>query len=80
LNLQRVWCTGGWRNGLIFDPLVKYGDYSYAEFMLYPLADALNAVITPTTKVYIAMQVCPADRTSCCLGSPAPNVYSPLMS
>eukprot|EP00884_Botryococcus_braunii_P004939 jgi/Botrbrau1/14446/Bobra.0014s0091.1 len=47
---------GGWRNGLVFDPLKKYGNYSYAEFMLYPLADALNSVILPTTDVTFALQ------------------------
>jgi len=47
---------GGWRNGLVFDPLARYGSMSYAEFMLYPLADALNAAIGPNTKVSFALQ------------------------
>ena len=47
---------GGWRNGLVFDPLARYGSFSYAEFMLYPLADALNAAIGPNTKVSFALQ------------------------
>jgi hypothetical protein len=42
---------GGWRNALVFDPLVKYGDFSYYDVMLKPLASALNAVIGPDTKV-----------------------------
>ena len=49
--------AGGWRNGLVFDPLVKYSNYTYADFMLYPLADAVNQVLGPTTKVQFAMQV-----------------------
>jgi hypothetical protein len=49
--------TGGWRNGLVFDPLKKYGNYSYAEFMLIPLADALNSVITDEVTVTFALQV-----------------------
>ena len=48
---------GGWRNGLVFDPLARYGALSYAEFMLYPLADALNAAIGPDTRVSFALQV-----------------------
>jgi hypothetical protein len=57
--MEEAWwgMAGGWRNGLVFDPLQKYGNYSYAEFMLYPLADALNAVITPSTDVSFALQV-----------------------
>ena len=47
---------GGWRNGLVFDPLSRYGSMSYAEFLLYPLADALNAAIGPTTRVSFALQ------------------------
>ncbi|KAK9785590.1 hypothetical protein WJX73_003263 [Symbiochloris irregularis] len=47
---------GGWRNGLRFDPLEKYGDYSYVDFMLYPLADALNAVLQEDTEVDFGMQ------------------------
>lgn len=57
-------CPGGWRNGLRFDPLESYGGYSYVDFMLYPLADALNAVLTANTQVDFGMQVrtwlCPA--------------------
>ena len=34
--------AGGWRNGLLFDPLQQYGNYSYADVMLYPLAAALS--------------------------------------
>ena len=49
---------GGWRNGLVFDPLARYGALSYAEFMLYPIADALNAAIGPDTRVSVALQVC----------------------
>ena len=49
--------AGGWRNGLRFDPLVKYGNWSYVDFFLFPLADALNAALQPDTKVYFGMQV-----------------------
>ncbi|WIA29300.1 hypothetical protein OEZ86_011805 [Tetradesmus obliquus] len=47
---------GGWRNALVFDPLVKYGNFSYYDVMLRPIAQALNAVITPDTQVMLAMQ------------------------
>ena len=50
--------AGGWRNGLLFDPLKKYGNYSYTDVMLYPLATALANVATADTKIYMAMQVC----------------------
>ncbi len=60
VSLHKAWCTcvGGWRNGLLFDPLMKYGNYSYADVMLYPLAAALAAASDPDTKIYLAMQVC----------------------
>nr|QOL01152.1 putative extracellular protein CSOL_075 [Pseudococcomyxa simplex] len=47
---------GGWRNGLLFDPAKKYGNYSYADIMLNPLADALAQVATSSTRIYLAMQ------------------------
>jgi hypothetical protein len=47
---------GGWRNALVFDPLAKYGGYSYYEIMLKPIASALSAVITAQTQVWFAMQ------------------------
>lgn len=94
---------GGWRNALVFDPLEKYGGFSYYEVrvhagmhvcmldstarpgcamqrrsmrapdylflllthptsvphpqvMLKPIAQALNAVIQPTTQAWFAMQ------------------------
>ncbi len=50
--------TGGWRNGLLFDPLQQYGNYSYADVMLYPLAAALSQAADADTKIYMAMQVC----------------------
>ena len=45
----------------MFDPLEKYGaaGLSYADFFLYPLADALSQTMTSTTKVLFAMQVSP---------------------
>eukprot|EP01025_Chloroclados_australasicus_P046899 TRINITY_DN5193_c0_g1_i10.p1 TRINITY_DN5193_c0_g1~~TRINITY_DN5193_c0_g1_i10.p1 ORF type:complete len:291 (-),score=43.53 TRINITY_DN5193_c0_g1_i10:66-938(-) len=47
---------GGWRNTLRFDPLVPYGGFSYADIMLYPLADALAATAKPDTKIWFGMQ------------------------
>ncbi|CAL8461829.1 g1360 [Coccomyxa elongata] len=47
---------GGWRNGLLFDPMKKYGNYSYTDIMLNPLADALAQSATSSTKIYFAMQ------------------------
>jgi len=43
----------------VFDPLEEYGTagLSYAEFFLYPLADALSQAMSSTTKVLFAMQV-----------------------
>ena len=47
---------GLWRNGLIFDPLAPYAGLTYADFMLYPLADALAAAMGPATRVWLATQ------------------------
>lgn len=47
---------GRWRNILVFDPLRSYGGHSYADVVLYPLADALSAVARPGTKIYFGMQ------------------------
>ena len=47
---------GRWRNVLVFDPLEKRGGYSYAEAVLYPLADAISAVARADTKVYFGLQ------------------------
>ncbi len=47
---------GRWRNILVFDPLEKRGGYSYAETVLYPLADALSKVARPDTLIYFGMQ------------------------
>lgn len=49
--------VGGWRNGLVFDPLQKYGKWSYADFFLYPLADALAQSVSANTRVRFGMQV-----------------------
>jgi hypothetical protein len=99
---------GGWRNALWFDPLQKYGGFSYYEVsvpcmgsalrcassgkacrawavraphlnpllsctppapvqvMLKPIAQALNAVIEPTTQVWFAMQGACWGRAVCC--------------
>jgi hypothetical protein len=47
---------GRWRNLLVFDPLEKRQGYSYADTIIYPLVDALNAVTKEETKVYFGMQ------------------------
>ena len=53
---------GRWRQGLVFDPLARFGarfggaDLSYDEFILQPLATAVAAVVAPTTKVWFATQ------------------------
>ena len=49
--------AGGWRNGLLMDPLKKYGAFSYADVMLYPLAAALAATGASDTQVLFGMQV-----------------------
>ena len=50
---------GGWRNGLLLNPVENYGGMTYQDFMLNPLADAINSVITDNTQVDFAMQVNP---------------------
>ena len=57
--------AGGWRNGLLFDPIKKYGNYSYADVMLYPLAAALAQAADADTKIYLAMQACCTPRYMC---------------
>lgn len=52
-----------WRQGLVFDPLVKHGGgafggdaMSYDEFILQPLATAVAAASTAKTKVWFSTQ------------------------
>ena len=47
---------GRWRNLLAFDPLEKRNGYSYADVVLYPLAEAIRAVAKAETKIYFGMQ------------------------
>lgn len=47
---------GGWRNTINFNPLKKYGNYSYLEAILYPIADALLAATTPLTRLSFTLQ------------------------
>ena len=47
---------GRWRNLLAFDPLEKRNGYSYADVVLYPLAEALRSVARADTKIYFGMQ------------------------
>ena len=55
---------------MLFDPLMKYGNYSYADVMLYPLAAALAAASDADTKIYLAMQVRKISCACvCCYGS-----------
>ena len=41
-----------WRNLLDFDPLAKYNGWSYEDVVVRPAAEALRAVVKPTTKVW----------------------------
>jgi hypothetical protein len=41
-----------WRNLLPFDPLVKYGGFSYEDAVVRPASEALRAVIRPDTRVW----------------------------
>lgn len=36
------WSIRSWRNGVVFDPMSKYGGFSYLEVLLNPLARALG--------------------------------------
>jgi hypothetical protein len=63
-HLDDAFGLGAWRNALIMDPTAKHagnnteqGGFSYYDIMLRPLAQALNAVISNSTKVFFAMQV-----------------------
>eukprot|EP01024_Parvocaulis_polyphysoides_P038886 TRINITY_DN3511_c0_g2_i1.p1 TRINITY_DN3511_c0_g2~~TRINITY_DN3511_c0_g2_i1.p1 ORF type:complete len:548 (-),score=70.28 TRINITY_DN3511_c0_g2_i1:1419-2846(-) len=47
---------GGWRNTIPFDPLQPYGNYTYADILLYPLADAIAATAKLGTKVWFGLQ------------------------
>ncbi len=47
---------GRWRNVLDFDPTTKHAGFSYAEVALLPLAEALNTIARPDTKIYFGMQ------------------------
>lgn len=40
-----------WRNHFRFDPLVRHGKFSYQEALITPIADALAATVTPSTRV-----------------------------
>lgn len=40
-----------WRNLLDFDPLARYGGFSYEDVVVRPAADALRTVTRPSTKV-----------------------------
>eukprot|EP00887_Chlorella_sp_A99_P004275 scaffold15.g4275.t1 len=48
----------GWRNTLAFDPLEPFGNFSYVDAFLSPIADALAAALRrrPTTRVWLALQ------------------------
>jgi hypothetical protein len=67
---------GGWRNALNFDPLVKHAGFSYYDVMLRPIAAALNAVISPDTQVWFALQggcVCVVRHRACGVRPPSPQ-------
>lgn len=40
-----------WRNFLDFDPLQRYGGFSYEDLIVRPAADAVRTVTRPGTKV-----------------------------
>lgn len=45
-----------WRNGLLYDPLAKYGGYSYDDVMVKPLVQALQQVhFHSDTRVWFAI-------------------------
>ncbi len=44
-----------WRNWVNFDPLDKYGRYSYNDLVLGTIADALAETVKPTTHVELAL-------------------------
>jgi hypothetical protein len=60
-NMPVPACRGVWRNGLLFNPTVKYGEYSYADIMLMPLAEALRDSLAAVAK--LGKLVTPPDRT-----------------
>lgn len=48
--------TGGWRNAMLINPLMKYGGFSYTDIMLLPLAQAMNSVMADNLTVWFALQ------------------------
>lgn len=54
-------CRGVWRNGLLFSPTTKYGQYSYSDIMLKPLAEALRDSLAAASNM--GKLVTPPDRT-----------------
>ncbi|KAF6266260.1 hypothetical protein COO60DRAFT_1669582 [Scenedesmus sp. NREL 46B-D3] len=48
--------SGVWRNAQLINPLVKFDGFSYTDIMLLPLAEAVAAVMTPSTRVWFALQ------------------------
>lgn len=42
-----------WRNLIDFDPLVKFGGFSYEDVVVRPAADAIRTVARPSTKVCV---------------------------
>lgn len=45
-----------WRNNLVFDPLGKYGGYSYDEILTLPLAELIQTMARPDTAVEFSLQ------------------------
>jgi hypothetical protein len=48
---------GTWRNVMIFNPIQKYGAFSYYDSVLKPTADAVKMANYKGGEVYFAMQV-----------------------
>ena len=61
IALLMLSCRGIWRNSLLFSPTVKYGDYSYADVMTAPLAEAMRDALAAAAKV--GKLVTPPDRS-----------------
>ncbi|KAI3426387.1 hypothetical protein D9Q98_008758 [Chlorella vulgaris] len=46
----------GWRNTLDFDPLEPYGNFSFYDAMLAPIADALSRVLPDNSTAWMSLQ------------------------
>lgn len=60
LRLHHPPCRGVWRNGLLFSPTTKYGDYSFMDLMIRPMAEAMRDSLAAASKA--GKLVTPPDR------------------